>query len=395
MPPRHNALDYGELMPQSNALLRAILNAEVDGIVTIDERGLIESCNQSVEKLFGYSAAELIGHNVKLLMPPPYREEHDSHLQNYLETGHKKIIDIGREVLGRRKDGSVFPVFVRVSEVHMADRRLFTGILRDLSELKDMEKLLWEQSRAIHEANEDMLYRLALAVVCHDRQTGWHIQRTGAYSELLAISAGWSCEQAHLLRLAAPLHDIGKIGIPDAILHKPGALTPEETLVMQEHTVLGAKMLDRSMSPVLSLARDIALCHHERWDGRGYPRGLAGTGIPESARIVAVVDMFDALIHDRVYRPAWPESKVIQMILESRGTHLDPRLVDLFLPLLSEMQTLALAMPDSASTEFDDAVIADGYVWERRASASGHAGTVPAESLTHAAVSCGSGESLA
>lgn len=340
-------------MPHNKALLHAILDAEIDGIVTINERGIIESFNHSIERLFGYSHAELIGQNVKLLVPAPFQAEHDSYLQNYLQAADKKI-DIGREVVGRRKDGSVFPLYLRVTEVLMADRRLFTGILRDLTEFKEMEKLLWEQSRAIHAANEETIYRLARAVLCHDKETGLHIRRTGAYAELLAIKAGWTCEQAHHLRLAAPLHDIGKIGIPDKILHKPGKLTLEETAVMQAHTKLGGKLLDQSLSPVLRMAKDIALYHHERWDGQGYPRGLANLEIPECARIVAVVDMYDALTHDRIYRPARPESEVMQAMKEARGSQLDPRLVDLFLPLLPELHDIAWSLSQDATREFED-----------------------------------------
>ena len=149
------------------------------------------------------------------------------------------------------------------------------------------------------------------------------------------------------------MHDIGKIGIPDAILHKTTKLTPEEVAVMQLHTVIGAKMLSGSTSTVLQLARDIAIAHHERWDGRGHPFGLSGVDIPESARIVAVADVYDALTHDRVYRAALSEPKVVQMIAAERGKHFDPRFADVFMSVLPEMREIAFAVPDEPTDIMD------------------------------------------
>jgi putative two-component system response regulator len=156
------------------------------------------------------------------------------------------------------------------------------------------------------------------------------------------------------------MHDLGKIGIPDSILRKPAGLTPEETAVMQLHTVVGAKMLLGSTSPVLQLASDIAVAHHEWWDGSGYPFGLSGPDIPESARIVAIVDVYDALTHDRVYRPALPETKVVQMIADRSGTQFDPRLVNVFMSVLPEMRAIALAVHDAPSEMVDLSTIECG-----------------------------------
>jgi len=146
--------------------------------------------------------------------------------------------------------------------------------------------------------------------------------------------------------LAAPMHDVGKIGIPDAILRKPGKLTSEEISILQDHTVLGAQMLAGSASPVLRMAQTIALSHHERWDGTGYPSGIEGEQIPEAARIVAIVDVYDALTHDRVYRKRLPEAKVLELMQHGRGTQFDPRLLDIFMSLLPEMRAIAECAPD-------------------------------------------------
>jgi len=225
-----------------------------------------------------------------------------------------------------------------VAKWHLAQRANRT--MRELQETVD------EQTRAIRSAYDETVYRLVRASLCHDEETGAHIRRTGLCSELLAAAAGWDPERIEQLRLAAPMHDIGKIGVPDAILRKQGELAPEELVVMRAHTILGANMLAGSESPFLQMAQEIALCHHERWDGTGYPSGLAGEAIPEAARIVTIVDVYDALTHDRVYREKFQEEKVVRMMREGRGTYFDPRLLDIFMSLLPEMRAVALAAPD-------------------------------------------------
>ncbi len=207
--------------------------------------------------------------------------------------------------------------------------------------VRELEDMVQEQLSAIHGAREETIYRLVRASLCRDEETGAHIRRTGLYSELLAATAGWDAERVNQLRLAAPMHDVGKIGIPDAILRKPGKLTSDEIRIVQDHTVLGAKVLAGSASPVLRMAQAIAMCHHERWDGTGYPEGLKGDQIPESARIVAIVDVYDALTHDRVYRERLPEAEVLELMRAGRGTQFDPRLLDIFMSLLPEMRAIA------------------------------------------------------
>jgi len=175
-----------------------------------------------------------------------------------------------------------------------------------------------------------------------------HIRRTGLLSEVLARAAGWFGDDVEAIRQAAPMHDIGKIGIPDAILQKPGKLTSEEFAVMKTHTRIGADILSGSQAPMLQMARDIALNHHERWDGKGYPRGVVGKAIPECARIVAIVDVYDALMHDRVYRPALPETEVLTIMQQGAGTHFDPLLMTFFFLHLSEIRRIAKEHPDDS-----------------------------------------------
>ena len=161
--------------------------------------------------------------------------------------------------------------------------------------------------------------------------------RASARCERLALALGMPEEDAELLRHAAPLHDVGKIGIPDRILLKPGALDPDEWLVMQSHTLIGARILSGSDSRLVQLAEEIALTHHERWDGGGYPNRLRGEQIPLGGRIVAVVDVFDALRSERPYKPAWSLADTLEELARQRGRHFDPRVLDQFFAILPEL----------------------------------------------------------
>ncbi len=197
-----------------------------------------------------------------------------------------------------------------------------------------------EQTRHIRLAHEETIQRLVTACMFRDDETGGHIKRTGLSSALVAQAAGWSTEMVELIQLAAPMHDVGKVGIPDSILRKPGKLTTEEFKIMQQHTVIGADMLSGSLSPVLQMAEQIAHFHHERWDGTGYPNRLAGEDIPKAARILAIIDVYDALTHDRVYRRALPEEQVLQIIEDGRGTHFDPSVTKAFFEALPGIRTV-------------------------------------------------------
>lgn len=205
--------------------------------------------------------------------------------------------------------------------------------------------------KAIRLAQEETIHRLVTASLCRDEETGMHIKRTGLLSESLALAAGWSENDAETLRLAAPMHDVGKIGIPDAVLLKPGKLTPAEYDIMKTHTLIGGKMLEGSQSSILIMAREIALLHHERWDGKGYPRGMSGQAIPEAARILSIVDVYDALSHDRVYRPALPDDEVLQLMSEGAGTQFDPALLAVFFAHFDELRRIAQENPDEPPAE--------------------------------------------
>src|SRR5690606_24618471 len=198
---------------------------------------------------------------------------------------------------------------------------------------RDLEHLVLARTRELEDAQVEVLERLASAGEYRDDDTGRHVQRVAALSEALARARGLGEMRASLIRRAAPLHDIGKIGIPDEILLKPGRLTEAEFAVMRNHTTIGARILHGGRSDLMRLAERIAHSHHERWDGAGYPTGLAGDAIPIEARLVAIADFFDALTHDRPYRPAWPLNRVLAEIALTRGRHFDPAVADTFLAL--------------------------------------------------------------
>jgi putative two-component system response regulator len=212
--------------------------------------------------------------------------------------------------------------------------------------MQHLEDRVAEQTHEIRWAHEETVHRLVTAASCHDEETGAHIQRTGLLSEVLALAAGWSQTEAEQLRMAAPMHDVGKIGIPDAILKKRGSLTHDEFEQLKKHTTIGAQMLAGSATPVLQLAEKVALGHHERWDGTGYPQGLAGEAIPEAARIVSIVDVYDALTHDRVYRPAFAEEAALSMMRAGQGAQFDPGLLALFFANFEQLHSVAESHSD-------------------------------------------------
>jgi putative two-component system response regulator len=204
----------------------------------------------------------------------------------------------------------------------------------------DMGRLYQERNEALKEvaqAHHGALLRLARAAEYRDDDTGVHIVRIGFLAWALALRLGQPSPWSMLLRQAAPMHDIGKIGVADTVLKKPGGLTPEERAAMNEHPRIGAEILGRSRIALFQLAAEVALTHHERWDGSGYPAGLAGEAIPLSGRIVAVVDFFDALTMDRCYRPAFSDERALAMLAEQRGAAFDPQVVDTFLLHAREM----------------------------------------------------------
>lgn len=211
----------------------------------------------------------------------------------------------------------------------------------------ELERRVSERTRELELAQAEILDLLGKTSEYRDDETGQHTQRVGSLSAQIALALGLPPEEAALIEQAAPLHDIGKIGIPDGILLKPGRFTTEEFAQMQRHADIGASILQGSSFPVLQLAGTIALTHHEKWNGTGYPNGLSGEDIPLSGRIVAIADFYDALTHERPYKQAWTHKDALAEINNQSGQHFDPRVVQAFLDVISSYSITATDKEDS------------------------------------------------
>ena len=224
---------------------------------------------------------------------------------------------------------------ILISVVNALERRRLTLLSQEYE--RSLEAKVEERTGQVRQREEEIVLRLISAVGHRHDETGGHVRRIGLYAAAIAKSLGWRPESVQDIQLAASMHDVGKIGIPDTILLKPGKLTLEEFEVMKSHTTIGAEILDGSNVPLIQMARKIALSHHEKWDGSGYPGGLVEDATPESARIVGVVDVYDAMTNDRVYRPAFPEHEVLSLMKIGKEEYFDPRILDCFLDSLTEV----------------------------------------------------------
>jgi putative two-component system response regulator len=210
-----------------------------------------------------------------------------------------------------------------------------------------LEQKVRERTAELLESRIEIIRRLARAAEYRDNETGMHVIRMSHYAQLLVSATGGGDQEADLVLLAAPLHDIGKIGIPDKILLKTSALAADEWQIMQRHTTIGAAIIGDQTTEPLRTARIVALSHHEHWDGTGYPQGLKGTDIPRLARVVAVADVFDALLSARPYKKPWTMPDAVDTIREGAGRHFDPELVEAFLRVLPACQKIAADYADA------------------------------------------------
>ncbi len=214
---------------------------------------------------------------------------------------------------------------------------------------RDLENLVDERTTELRTSRLEIIRQLGRAAEYKDNETGYHVIRMSFYARLLALKAGLSEQQAELLFNAAPMHDVGKIGIPDHILQKPGKLNSEEWDVMRKHCEYGANIIGPADTELMRLARDVALTHHEHWNGNGYPKGLKGENIPLEGRIVAITDVFDALVSERHYKKPWPMEQAVDYILEQRGRQFDPELIPLFEDVIPEIMGIASCYRDDES----------------------------------------------
>lgn len=229
------------------------------------------------------------------------------------------------------------------------------------SDLRTIVESLNKTNRDLQNAYQDTIHRLVLASEYKDNETGNHIHRMSRYCAKVAEKLNFSKEEVEHIRFATPMHDVGKIGIPDRIILKNGRLTKKEFEIVKKHTIIGAEILQNSKARILKLARDIALYHHEKWDGTGYPEGLKGEAIPVHARIVALCDIFDALTSKRPYKSSYPVDVSCEIIKKGKGTHFDPALTDIFLSSIDELVSIKNEI-DLPSREIPIAA----YTWSER-----------------------------
>ena len=265
-------------------------------------------------------------------------------------------VDLAMECLRHGAYGYVLKPFktngILIAVASALRRRMLEMDYRDREAV--LARRVREQTEQIRAGREEISLRLISASEHRDNETGAHVRRIGLYAAEMARLLGWNQDGLECIRAAAPMHDIGKIGVPDRILQKHGPLTDEEWIIMKTHTAMGANILKDSAVPFIRMGARIAANHHERWDGAGYPCGLSGEAIPLEARIVSLVDVYDALCSRRVYKEPWREEDVVAHLRKQRGCAFDPTLLDLFMDHYPHFREIFALHPD----EFPDEALA-------------------------------------
>ena len=298
----------------------ALSEAMPDAIVIIEQTGKIIEVNSQTANLFGYQREEIINQQVEMLVPLTIQNAHIKYREEYFDNPERRFMGTRLILTAQHKDRSIIPVDISLSPMHSGSALYIIASIRDIS--------------AIVKAHEETVEGWSRAMDFRDKETEEHTQRVTKMTVQIAREMKLSETEITRIRQGALLHDIGKIAVPDNILLKPGKLTDEEWVIMRKHPEYAHEML----SPInfLRPALDIPYCHHEKWDGSGYPRGLKGEEIPLAARIFAVVDVWDALRSDRPYRKGWSGEKVCKYIKGLAGKHFDPKIVSIFAELFTD-----------------------------------------------------------
>lgn len=349
---------------EREARLAALVDATNDAVLSSDANGIITSWNRAAEELYGYTELEMVGCSVGVLSPPAKRREQQQMLQA-VASGQERT---DFEIQSLHKTGSLLDTSVTISRITQAGALIgFCGVSHDNTDRirarDELERSVRERTRELSNARAETIKRLALAAECRDDDTAQHTERVGQAAARLAESLELDPMFVAWIAQAAALHDGGKTGIPDQLLLKPGAVTADEFEAMKLHTTLGAQLLAGGSSKVLQLGEQIALTHHERWDGSGYPAGLTGEEIPIAGRIVAVVDTFDAMTNNRPYRPAKSSEQALAEISRCSESLFDPPVAAAFLRLhgyfvTSDGLQLAGGVPARPSSIFSPPVAA-------------------------------------
>ena len=305
-----------------------------------DQRGRITYANDKFCAISGYSREELIGKAHSIVRHPDmpksaFKDMWDTILANKAWSGIVK---------NKKKNGDFYIVEATISPIldHKGEIEEFIAIRNDITEIVRLHEDL-------ENTQEELIFKMGEIGETRSQETGFHVKRVALYSQLLAKLYGLSEEEVKYITAASPMHDIGKVGIPDDILTKPGKLTDKEWKIMKTHTDIGYALFKDSDKTLLKTAAIIANEHHEKYDGSGYPRALKGEAIHIYGRITALADVFDALGSDRCYKKAWSDEKIFKLLKEERGKHFDPKLVNLFFEHLDEFLTIRDSFSDKSS----------------------------------------------
>jgi PAS domain S-box-containing protein len=313
----------GRALRREAQLDRIVFEEAPIGSVVTGRDGRIERVNHAICRMLGHTAEAFSGTHLLKFTHPEDRDDSVAAVAAIMN-GAPRAQHFETRYL--HSSGRVIEARIALTAIR-DDAQEVAQLFAQIEDVTDARRT----TRELEQAQFEMLARLAAAAELHDDDTGQHTHRVGDLSVAIAETIGLPDSQLELLRLAAPLHDVGKIAISDAVLRKRGKLTVEEFEQVKTHTTAGAQMLAGSPFALLALAEQTALTHHERWDGSGYPAGLAGDAIPITGRIVAVADVFDALTHSRPYKAAWSTADAIAEMTGQAGRHFDPQVVDAFL----------------------------------------------------------------
>jgi PAS domain S-box-containing protein len=306
---------YEYAIEKSNIILRVDLNKN------------ITYGNKLFYEVSGYTKEELVGKSYLSLRHPDTNDNEIDKLFRILEAGKiwkGTLKDIDKEGKAFYSIATVVPIKNKAGDILE-----YMQIRQDITEVINLHKELEDTQR-------EVIYKMGEIVETRSEETGNHIKVVAEYSKLLALKYGLSPEEAEILKLASPMHDIGKVGIPDSLLNKPAKLTKDEFEIMKSHTTIGYEILKTSNRPILKASAIVAYEHHEKWNGSGYPRGLHGENIHIYGRITALADVFDALASERVYKKAWELDDILEYFKEEKAKHFDPKLIDIFFDNLNE-----------------------------------------------------------
>jgi len=330
-----------------------------------DTKGIITYTSEAFEKISGYTKKELLGKPHSIVRHPDMSKEDFKNMWSTIQKGHTWQ----GEVKNKKKNGEYYYVKATISPIFNEENEIigYSAIREDITQHKKIEELnkqlatykkhledrvkkatshIEELIIEIEDTQKEVIFTMGAIGERRSEETGLHVKRVAEYSKLLALYYGLDEKEAEMLRQASPMHDIGKVGIADSILNKPGFFTQKEHAIMQEHTTLGYNMIKSSKRPILQTAAIVAHEHHERWDGSGYPNGLKGEEIHIYGRITAVADVFDALGSDRIYKKAWEDEKIFQLFMEEKGKQFDPVLVDIFFEHIDEFLDIRNKLQD-------------------------------------------------